>query len=272
MKLSLTKPKIAEVLASMQNRYLLAEEGTRFDLSTLRLDDLQLDGLAIFQDKQSYCFTSDSVLLANFAVAKKSDTVVDLCSGSGIVGILVAHKTKCRQVVLVEMQEKLAMLSQKTVVYNNQTETIRVLNTKVQNLPQFFKHGSIDTVVCNPPYQKLSASFLAKQPEIAIAKQEVELQLGELVLKIKFLLKEGGKCYICHDAGRSAELLSALKANGLEPKRIFFTYPALNKPASTVFVEATKGGKEGLRVLPPVIANDNDGNYLPTLQKLFKGE
>ena len=54
-----------------------------------RLDDLMCNGYQIIQNPDEYCFTSDATKLANFVKCKKTDKVVDLCAGSGIVGILV---------------------------------------------------------------------------------------------------------------------------------------------------------------------------------------
>ena len=58
-----------------------------------RLDDLQINNKFVIQNKDEYCFTSDAVQLANFAKVKPNDKVVDLCSGSGVVGILIQTKT-----------------------------------------------------------------------------------------------------------------------------------------------------------------------------------
>jgi len=256
----------------MLKRFLTSSDADGFCLPCERLDDLQLDGLKIFQDPLSYCFTSDSVLLANFAKAKRTDCVVDLCSGSGIVGILVAHKTKCKKVVCVEIQEKLALLSQKTINYINKTSQISVLNDTVQSVPNYIENGSVNVVVCNPPYKRIDASMPNKNNEIAIARHELFVNLKEIICVSEKLLKFGGKFYVCNDASRLAELVNLLKEKKLEPKRMFFTYPSLTKNASIVFVEAIKGGKEGVVIMPPIVSNDSSGEYLPTIQKLFKGE
>ena len=73
-----------------------------------RLEDLNLNGLKIFQDDSLYCFTSDAVLLSEFARVKKGDVVADFCSGSGIVGIhLYGLNPVCSSVTLFEMQKPL---------------------------------------------------------------------------------------------------------------------------------------------------------------------
>ena len=73
---------------------------------------------------------------------------------------------------------------------------------------------------------------------------------------------------MCLDADRTAELVFDLKSNGLEPKRMFFTQSSEKSEAKIVFVEAVKGGKEGVRVLPMLITNDRDGSYLNAVKKL----
>ena len=61
------------------------------------------------------------------------------------------------------------------------------------------------------------------------------------------------------------ELLANLKAFELEPKRMFFAQPSPTKNATLVFVEAVRGGKEGVEVLPTLISNDKDGNYVQNI-------
>ena len=63
-----------------------------------RLDDLQFNNLFIIQNPELYCFTSDAVELCNFVKCGVKDRIVDLCSGSGIIGILAQAKTNAKQV------------------------------------------------------------------------------------------------------------------------------------------------------------------------------
>ena len=71
--------------------------------SNERLDDLQCNDLFIIQNPNKYCFTSDSVALANFAKVKSGGKLVDLCSGSGVIGILMTAKNNISSVKLVEI-------------------------------------------------------------------------------------------------------------------------------------------------------------------------
>jgi len=92
-----------------------------------RLDDLQINNMFVIQNSEEYCFTSDAVALSNFAKVKPNDRVVDLCSGSGVIGILIQTKTDCKDITLVEIQEYLADMSRRSVEYNKQDKFIRPL-------------------------------------------------------------------------------------------------------------------------------------------------
>ena len=63
-----------------------------------------------------------------------------------------------------------------------------------------------------------------------------------------------------------------MKKNNIEPKRIQFIYPKIDKEANTILIEGTKNGKPGLKIMNPVIVHDEDGNYNDDIKCLFKGD
>ncbi len=230
----------------------------------LRLDDLQYKGLKIYQNKDLYCFTSDAVTLANFAKIKKGDKVCDFCSGSGIIAILLSAKNEPSEIYAVEIQNEMFELLQKNIELNN-VDNIKPILGDVKEFSKHIPAGSVDVVVCNPPYKKKGASFHNENQVVATARHEIKLDLLGLLESVKRVLRFGGRFYISYDANRSAELLAKLKAFELEPKRMFFAQPSPQKNATLVFVEATRGGREGVEVLPTLISNDKDGNYVQNI-------
>ena len=117
------------------------------------LEDLQCKGLMIYQSKDGYRFTSDAIALANFVTVKNGGVLVDLCSGSGVIGILANAKNRIKQVYLVELQPSLADMCRQTVEYN-QIKNITIINRQLQGVHKLLINTNIDTVVCNPPYYK----------------------------------------------------------------------------------------------------------------------
>lgn len=235
-----------------------------------RLDDLQLGGLKIIQDKTKYCFTSDSAILANFVTAKKSDKVCEIGTGTGVISILLTHKQNPEKIYAFEVQKETAELAKRNVDLNLLNDKIEIINSPIQDFEKYVKRESFDVVVSNPPYRKVSQkSLVSLREEEAISKHEVKLNLDELVSCAKNLLKFGGKFFLVYDATRTAELIYKLKQNNLEPKIMFFTSPSPTKNPVLVLIEAVKGGKEQVNVLPTLITNDKDGNYIYTIQNLY---
>ncbi len=235
-----------------------------------RLDDLQIGGLKIIQDKTKYCFTSDSAILANFVSAKKSDKVCEIGTGTGVISILLTHKQNPEKIYAFEVQKETAELAKRNVDLNLLNDKIVIINSAIQDFEKYVKRESFDVVVSNPPYRKVNQkSLISLREEEAISKHEVKLNLEELVSCAKNLLKFGGKFFLVYDATRTAELIYKLKQNNLEPKTMFFTSPSPTKNPVLVLIEAVKGGKEQVNVLPTLITNDKDGNYIYTIQNLY---
>lgn len=236
-----------------------------------RLDDLQVGGLKIIQDKTKYCFTSDSAILANFVSAKRTDKVCEIGTGTGVISILLTIKQNPEKIYAFEVQKETAELAQRNVELNLLNEKIEIINAPIQDFEKFVKRESFDVVVSNPPYRKVNQkSLVSIREEEAISKHEVMLTLDEFVLCAKNLLKFGGKFFLVYDATRTAELIYKLKQNNLEPKTMFFTSPSPTKNPVLVLIEAVKGGKEQVNVLPTLITNDKDGNYIYTIQNLYR--
>lgn len=211
-----------------------------------RLDDLLFKGLKIIQDKTKYCFTTDSVLLANFVRAKKTDDMVDLCSGSGIVGILAQAKTHAARVVLVELQMPLAKMSEKSVKLNGLQDKVSVVNAPLQGVHKIIGTEQYNVVCCNPPYKMEKSSLLSENYEIDICKHEITVKLEEIVFEASKLLKYGGYFYTINKEERLVDLFALLRKFNLEPKQLAVVPSP--KGSGLVLVSAKKGGKSGLRI------------------------
>lgn len=237
------------------------------------LEDLQVGGLKLIQNRSKYRFTSDSVILSNFVNAKRTESLCEIGSGSGVISILISYKCKPKKITAFEIQRSMADIAKRNVLLNNLEDKIEVINAPIQNCFNFVKKESFDIVVSNPPYRKISPkTLISSSEEEAISKHELKLTLEELVEYSNKLLRFGGKFYIVYDAKRTAELICQLKSKTLEPKRMFFTSPSHDKNPILVLVEAVKGGKEGITILPTLITNDKNGDYIYTIQKLYKGD
>lgn len=207
-----------------------------------RLDDLQFNNLYIIQNPDLYCFTSDAVELCNFVKAGVKDRIVDLCSGSGVIGILAQAKTKAKYTYLVELQQEMADMSKRSIEYNK-LANIEVVNMPLQNVHKYIGTG-FEVVVCNPPYKIHDGGELSEKKEIAICKHEITVTLEEIVAEASKLLKFGGRFYTVNKEERLVDLFCYMRKYGIEPKVLKLRSGI--KGANIILVEGKKGGKSGL--------------------------
>ena len=232
------------------------------------LDSLEIEDYKIIQNTKMYKFTSDAVLLANFANVKHSDTVVDLCSGSGIIGILCSIKYKPKKVYLVEIQQQMAEMSKRSVELNK-LDNIEVINKPIQQITEIKEH-CCDVVTVNPPYKKVGIGKYNQNSEVSLSRHEIACTLSDVIATADKLLKYGGKFFMVHEANRISEIIIELNKFNLQVKKLMFTQSKIDSKANLVLISATKGGKEGTDVLPVLITNNLDGTYNHELLKYIK--
>ena len=224
---------------------------------TERIDDLQLKGLKLIQDKTGFCFGIDAVLLANFAKVKKNAKVVDLGTGTGIIPILIAGKSQASKIIGVEIQKDIYELAVKSVFINNLDNRVELLNKDIKEVYKEFRSDSFDTIVSNPPYFKVTENINEKD-SFSIARHEIFLTISDIISISKKLLKNKGNLAIVIRPDRLIEIIELMRKNNIEPKRIKFIYPKLGKESNIMLIEGIKNGKPGLKVLDPLYVYQNN--------------
>ena len=203
----------------------------------------------IIQNLSLYRFTSDSILLSRFARAKAGDVVADFCSGSGVVGFhFMCLNPKIKSLTLFEMQEELVDMSRRTADLNG--FECSIVCTKVQDIPREYD-DKFSLILCNPPYER--SGFENDDYKKAICRKEITITLPEIVDAAYKKLKYGGRIAILNRADRTAELIYLLKSKNLEPKRLQFVSGTSSAKPYLVMVEAVKGGREGIDILPQLV-------------------
>ncbi|MDE7182514.1 MAG: methyltransferase [Clostridia bacterium] len=203
----------------------------------------------IIQNVNLYRFTSDSILLSRFARAKFKDNVADFCSGSGVVGFhFLCLNPQIKSLTLFEMQESLADMSRRTAELNG--FSCEIVNCKLQDIGREYD-DKFSLILCNPPYER--SGFENASFEKAVCRKEITLTLPEIADAAFKKLKFGGRLAILNRADRTAELLFVLKSRGLEPKRMQLVTGREGAKPYLVMVEAVKGGKPDIEILPTLV-------------------
>ncbi|CAJ1184069.1 tRNA1(Val) (adenine(37)-N6)-methyltransferase [Companilactobacillus paralimentarius] len=236
-------------------------------------DVISNSGIIINQDKQLYSFNLDTILLYNFAKPVKKGKVVDLCAGNGAIGLSLAAKTRA-QIYLVEIQKELATLSQQSILDNHLEKQVHLINDDLKNVQQYLAHDTIDTIVCNPPYFKISDKTSIKDnPVLAIARHELKADLTDILSTIKILLKENSHAFIVYRPERLSELFSIMTQEKLQPKRMRFVRSMANKDANLVLLDVVKTVKAAsLRVEPDLVIYDKKHQLTKEASLIINGK
>ena len=234
-----------------------------------RLDDLDCKGYKIIQHKGRFCFGMDAVLLSDFADATEGQNVIDLGTGTGIIPILMEAKTKGRHFTGLEIQAESADMARRSIRYNGLEDKIDIVDGDIKEASLLFKKASFDVVTSNPPYMNNNHGL--KNPELpkAIARHEVMCTLEDVVREAALLLKPGGKFYMVHRPHRLIEIIMTLKEYRLEPKRIRFVHPFVDREANMVLIEAARGGKTMVKVERPLIVYKDVGVYTEEILNIY---
>ena len=106
----------------------------------MQVKEKLVSDIIVYQDDELYTFTSDSILLSLFAVAKKGEVVADFCAGSGVVGLnfYALNQNLVNSITFFEVQSSLYELCKKSVEDNGLSDKCSVINTKLQDIESKF--------------------------------------------------------------------------------------------------------------------------------------
>ncbi len=232
---------------------------------------LQKD-MKIIQRADHFSFSIDSLLVSEFAtITRTTKNIIDLGTGNGVIPLFLSKKTKAK-ITGIEIQSISSALAKRNIELNNLQEQIEIINDDMKNWNKYFRKGYFDLVVTNPPFFKFHGEEkqLNDLDQLSLARHEISINLDSLIETASNLLKDKGYFVMVHRVDRLIDIIETMKKYSLEPKRIQFCYTKLEKEGKILLIEGVKNGNSGLRVLSPLIAHDDDGNYSKVVLVMFK--
>lgn len=234
-----------------------------------RIDDLQRDGLRIIQDPNGFCFGTDAVLLADFARIPPGGRALDMCTGTGIIPILLSARTKASYIAGLEIQTKAAQMAARSVELNGLSGRLEIFEGDVREASKIFAGERFDVITANPPYMKCNNGLVNPDDVKALSRHELTMDFDDLARESSALLCEGGRLFIVHRPLRLPEIITTLKNRNLEPKRLRMVHTYIDKEANLFLMEARKGGGPELRTLPPLIVYSQKGVYSEEMDSIY---
>ena len=234
-----------------------------------RVDNLHRDGFRIIQNEKLFCFGMDAVLLTGFAKVREGENVLDLGTGTGIIPILLAAKTKGESFSGLEISEKSVDMAVRSVALNGIEDRVSIVQGDIKKAGELFAPASFDVVTSNPPYMTENHGLVNQDLDKAAARHEIFCTLEDVVSAAARLLKAGGRFYMVHRPFRLAEIIRALSEHRLEPKTMRLVYPYADREPNMVLIEAVRGGRPRMTVEKPLIVYQAPGEYTREVLEIY---
>lgn len=233
------------------------------------VDDLQLDGLRIIQKKEGFKFGMDAVLLSDFAKDSPSKRTVDLCTGTGIVAILLSAKTKTPYICGVEIQKSIADMAKRSTELNGISDRVEIVEADLKDATTILGKVSFDKVVVNPPYMKGGTGNVNDEDMKTISRHEIFCDIDDVIKAAAGLLVPKGKLFMVHRPQRLPDIMEAMRKYKIEPKRMRLVAPSVGKVPNLLLIEGMLGGGSELRFMPQLYVYDENGNYTEEINKIY---
>lgn len=219
------------------------------------------------QPARGYRAAIDPVLLAAAVPAKGGEHVLDLGTGTGAAALCLIARVAQASVTGIEISPEIATLAQENARANGAADRFRVIVADVESKGALGS-DSFDHVMANPPYH--DEAVHPRSPEAGKARANAA-EAGALALWIErgmARLRPGGSFTLIQRADRLADILQALgaRAGRITVKPI---HPRADAPASRVLVQAVKGRRTPLALLPPLVLHEADGRYTTVAERIL---
>ncbi|WP_419767040.1 tRNA1(Val) (adenine(37)-N6)-methyltransferase [Arcobacter sp.] len=225
--------------------------------------------MLLYQPQDGYCYNSDTHFLhhfinTNLKIFKNiKGELLDIGSGSGILGLLVARDNPRLNLNQCEVQDKFQELT-KINSKNNKIES-KIYKGKYQDI-SFDK--TFDICVSNPPFYHTNV-VKTENENIKIARYNDSMPLVDFISKTSKVLNQNGKFFFCYDVKQLNDIMHLLNEYKLNIESMQFVHPKLGKDATLVLIYARKNSKSLMRILSPLIVFD-EKDFTKEVQGIYK--
>lgn len=219
--------------------------------------------LKIYQYKNAYRYNSDTIFLYNF-VQDCSGSLLEVGSGSGILGLLLKRDFPSLKLTQVEIQEVNVNLNIKNANINNLSSDIIC-----ENFLDYKTELKFDIIISNPPYFQANLQR-SQNLHLDISKNNQSLPLESFIKKSNSLLKPKGRLIFCYEASQISKIIYLLQKYKLNLEKICFVFAKKDKNSHIILLEAKKSSKNLAKILPPIYVNGKNNQFSKMAQKIYK--
>ena len=241
-----------------------------------RIDVTGFGTVKIIQDPDEFCYGVDAVILADFASRRarpirQESRIMDLGTGSGIIPLILSHKTAAGSIFGIEIQGRSCDRAVRSAELNGLTDRLAFLHCDVKDAISIRPElkGSFDVVTCNPPYTAHSGGMKPESTSKMMARHEITAGLEDFIRVSSELLKDHGELFMVHRPSRLVDIFVNARKYRLEPKAIRLVVPRAEEEPNIVLVHMIKNGGADLSVLSPLAVHDSEGGFTSELKEAY---
>lgn len=258
-------------------------------MSDIRKDSIGFSDFTLLQNKESFCYGVDAVLLASFSKEfikdKKIEFAFDLGSGSGIIPLILAHKLRVKKIIGIEVQKSQYelflenirdnQLGNRIIAYNLNVKDIKEKNQSLlkqsllEDTSVLEYRKKVDLVTCNPPYFEFHRGIDNLKEELLIARKEVLGTLEDFVEASSFLLKDKGSLIMVNRPARMMDIFIAMKRHMIEPKEVRLISPYKGEKPNIILIRGVKKGRKELKVTLEYV-REKSGEYSEYVKRAYE--
>lgn len=238
-----------------------------------RVDDTGFGNIRVIQ-RPGFGYGVDAVLLAAFAAgetgacpAGRNDRIADLGTDCGIVAFIAAHKLPGTKILGIDKREEAIERAERACGMNGLADRV---SFAVMDIKDITIRGEFDSVVSNPPYFRRGSALPSSSDDRYTARHETTADFSDFAEAASRMLRKGGSFYLVHRPDRLADVITGLRAAGLEPKELQMVTPSQGKPANIVLIRSVKGAGPELKILADVAVHNPDGSYTDVILRLYE--
>ncbi len=242
---------------------------------SIRVDSIGFGNISIMQDSDEFCYGVDAVMLSDFASKNagkygSSCKIMDLGTGTGIIPLILSHKTDASYIGGVEVQNNSYHLAEQNMKRNSLEDRLHFFHVNVKDFPVEVYRDTFDIVTCNPPYMKGACGITSKNKAKGIARHETLAELKDFVQLAANLLRDKGEFCMVHRPSRLVDICQCCRELHLEPKElVFISGKPMEKP-NILLIRCIKNGNRELRIGEPISVHNENGTYSEEILKMYE--
>ncbi len=241
-----------------------------------RVDNIGFNDLMLIQKPDEFCYGVDAVLLADFAAKGQTKhnhfcKIMDLGTGTGIIPIILSHKTDAMEIWGVEVQNDSFERGLRNIKINSLEKRLFFINDDVSSLCEDKGfHGMFDAVTSNPPYTIGNCGLTNRNSAKQVARHETTASLDDFVKCSSRFLKDKGHLFMVHRPSRLVDICCSFRNNGIEPKELRFVSGKIGEKPNIILVHGIKNGGRELKILDPLAIYEEKGKYSEEILKIYE--